>query len=103
DQHHAFDAEIEDAGLLGDELAGCGQQERRRGADDREQDGDEPAGFGAHVAVATRATAPAGFLSRTRKRMRMSQPSRKNSRMPWKIPVTALGMPRSICAFSPPR
>ena len=32
----------------------------------------------------------------------MSQPSRKNSRMPWKMPVTALGSPRSIWAALPP-
>ena len=31
DQHHAFDAEIQDAGFLGDQLAQGGEHQRRRG------------------------------------------------------------------------
>ena len=33
DQHHALDAEIEDAALFDDEFAGRGKQDRRRDAD----------------------------------------------------------------------
>ena len=39
-QHHALDAEIEHAGALDHELADAGEQERRGGADDGEQDRD---------------------------------------------------------------
>ena len=39
-------AEIEDAGFLGHQLAGGGQQQRGRGADHRENDRDEPAHAG---------------------------------------------------------
>ena len=36
-EHHALDAEIEHARFLGDELAGRGQQQRRRGGDHRQR------------------------------------------------------------------
>ena len=39
-QHHALDAEIEHAGALDHQLADAGEQERRGGADDGEQDRD---------------------------------------------------------------
>ena len=37
--HHALEAEIEHAGALDDELARCGEQQRRRRRDHREKDG----------------------------------------------------------------
>ena len=37
DQHHALDAEVEDARALDHELAERGEQQRRRGADDGQQ------------------------------------------------------------------
>ncbi len=41
-QHHPLDAEIEHTGFLGDQFAGCGQQQRRGSADDREDDRHDP-------------------------------------------------------------
>ena len=38
DQHHALDAEIEDAGLFDHQLAERGDEERRRRTGDRHQD-----------------------------------------------------------------
>ncbi len=41
EQHHALDAEIEDAALLDDEFAGRRQQDRRRDVDDGDDRRDE--------------------------------------------------------------
>src|SRR3546814_10810752 len=38
DDHHALEAEVEDAGLLHHQLAERGEEQRRRGTDDGQQD-----------------------------------------------------------------
>ena len=38
DRHHALDAEVEDARALRDQFAERGEQQRRRGRDDGEED-----------------------------------------------------------------
>ena len=72
DQHHAFDAEIEDTAFLRDELAEAGEQDRRRRDDERHDDRDRD--VEAHEVRCTGAG-----TRRTRLMTNMSTASRKNS------------------------
>ncbi len=57
DQHHAFDAEIEDPGLFRHQLSGRRQQQRRRGGHDAEHEADDD-GLVHHAPPATLGLGP---------------------------------------------
>ena len=69
DDHHAFDAEVEDAGALDHELAGRRQQQRRRGGDDRQNKADRENQL-KDIGRAIQAWAGAAFRTVRTKRMR---------------------------------
>src|SRR5207302_7916945 len=87
DQHHPFDAEVEDAGFLGDELAERGENQRRACGDRGGEDEDEIVHYAAALAAIVAATT--GRTSLIRQLINTSEPSRKKSSMPWNNPVIA--------------
>ncbi len=77
DDHHSLDAEIEHAGTLDHQLAGCGQQQRRRSRDDRQDDS-----FKQQHARASEACGPDGCGRRSGNRRRARRTARCPGR-PW--------------------
>ncbi len=98
DDHHAFDAEVQNPRLFDHNLADRREYQGRRCGDDCEQGRNQP--VDTHSAASTLIF---GAPKRTRYLIRTSEASRKNSSMPWNTPVTAFGRFIVICAESPPR
>ena len=101
DQHHPFDAEIEDSALFDHEFADRGQKDRRGDADHGDERVDEKTDAHA-VAPAGTVTLGASRTTRMRYRTRMSLARMKNSIVAWKMPAVASGTCTADCATWPP-
>ena len=96
DQHHAFDADVEDAGLLRDLLAEAGQQQRHAGGDGAEE---QRRSRKASVSRASMAQA----VRRLRRRWsRYSTSARKMSSSATSTSTKCCGTPTRRAALSPP-
>src|SRR5690606_11845268 len=86
-QHHALRAKVDHTRLFIDKQAERGQHERCTRVDGRCKQGSQCVHH---------------FPQRSRLLIRTSQASSENSKMPWKMPVMALGIPSRLCDSSPP-